>query len=59
MEAEDVRRELLALLDGTPALAAGTTGGGEDNGRVIRRTPSASAAATEAPAGRAKPPKKK
>jgi len=49
MEQEDVRRELLAMLN---------TAGGEDNGRVVRRTPAASAAATEAPA-RAKATKKK
>jgi DNA-binding NtrC family response regulator len=51
MNADDVRRELLALLN-APSSA-------DDNGRVVRRTPAASAAATEAPAGKAKTVKKK
>jgi DNA-binding NtrC family response regulator len=50
MNPDDVRRELLALLNAPPA---------EDNGRVVRRVPTASAAATEAPAAKAKPAKKK
>jgi DNA-binding NtrC family response regulator len=49
MSPEDVRRELLALLDGSSGV--------EDNGRAVRRAPVASAAAAEAP--KAKPAKKK
>jgi DNA-binding NtrC family response regulator len=49
MRAEDVRRELLTLLD------SGGTGG--ENGRIVRKAPSASAAATESP--KAKPAKRK
>jgi DNA-binding NtrC family response regulator len=54
MEPENVRRELLTLLDVPLGL--------EDNGRAVRRAPAASAAATEAPAsaiGKAKPTKKR
>ncbi|HMC56469.1 MAG TPA: sigma-54 dependent transcriptional regulator [Gemmatimonadaceae bacterium] len=51
MSADDVRRELRALLDG------GTSSVVEDNGRAVRRAPVASAAAAEAP--KAKPAKKK
>jgi DNA-binding NtrC family response regulator len=50
MRAEDVRRELLALLD--------PSGSAEENGRAIRRTPPASAAATEIPS-KAKPAKRR
>jgi len=50
MSADDIRREMMALLDGT-------AGGVEDNGRAVRRAPVASAAAAEAP--KAKPAKKK
>jgi DNA-binding NtrC family response regulator len=56
MDAGAVRREMLALLN----VSGGTAGTAiEDNGRAVRRTPAASAAATEAPAGKAKPVKKK
>jgi len=58
MAADDVRREMQALLNASGG-TAGTGGGTEDNGRVVRRTPAASAAATETPAGKAKPVKKK
>ena len=53
MDPDDVRREMLALINGP----VGTVG--EENGRVIRRTPAASAAATESPPGKAKPVKKR
>jgi two-component system nitrogen regulation response regulator GlnG len=53
MPPDDVRRELLALLNSSTR-----TPGVEDNGRALRRTPPASAAATEAPT-KAKPFKKK
>jgi DNA-binding NtrC family response regulator len=57
MDPEAVRRELLALLS-----SSGTSGDAEDNGRAARRsgsTPAGSPAATDAPASRAKPAKKK
>lgn len=50
METDDVRRELLALLDG---------GSATDNGRTARRAPAASVAATESSVSKAKSPKKK
>src|SRR5439155_304127 len=59
MGPEDVRRELLALIDGPPRVPAGSQGV-EDNGRAVRRAPTASAAATEVPlpgSGKAKPTK--
>ena len=49
MKPEDVRRELMTLLDG--GNAAG------ENGRIVRKAPSATAAATESP--KAKPTKRK
>jgi DNA-binding NtrC family response regulator len=52
MAREDVRREILALFDAGVSAPA-------DNGRAVRRTPAASAAAVEAPAGKAKPTRKK
>jgi transcriptional regulator with PAS, ATPase and Fis domain len=53
MDADDVRRELLALLD------VGGTAGTNDNGRAARRSSGAIAAAAESPASKGKPPKRK
>jgi DNA-binding NtrC family response regulator len=50
MQPDDVRRHLLSLLNVSDA---------EDNGRGGRRTPATSTAATEAPASKAKPAKKR
>jgi transcriptional regulator with PAS, ATPase and Fis domain len=50
MDADDVRRELLALLN--------TAGAGDENGRPVRRPPGATAGAPEG-LGKAKPAKKR
>jgi len=52
METDDVRRELLALLESGVA-------GSNDNGRSGRRNSGAVAAAADSPASKSKPPKRK
>ncbi|MEX2152898.1 MAG: sigma-54 dependent transcriptional regulator [Gemmatimonadaceae bacterium] len=52
MDAEEVRRELFVLVEGS-------AGGGSENGRVVRRAPTAVAAPSESAAAKAKPAKKK
>jgi len=55
MDPSDVRRVLLAMLEGGPDTGPG---GATDNGKALRRTPMGSPAAMEPP-GKAKPAKKK